>query len=126
MKTLLFGFQGRVNRAKFWLVNIGLIVVEAIVFGAAGGASMLSEDPSNMTMPSFGLLGIVCLLVFIVLFWAGLAIAVKRWHDRNKSGWWVLIAFVPVIGGLWYLIECGFLPGTTGANNYGADPLSAT
>jgi uncharacterized membrane protein YhaH (DUF805 family) len=126
MKTLLFGFQGRVNRAKFWLVNIGLIVVEAIVFGVAGGASMLSEDPSNMTMPSFGLLGIVCLLVFIVLFWAGLAIAVKRWHDRNKSGWWVLIAFVPVIGGLWYLIECGFLPGTTGANNYGADPLTAT
>jgi uncharacterized membrane protein YhaH (DUF805 family) len=47
------------------------------------------------------------------------------WHDRNKSGWWVLIAFVPVIGGLWYLIECGFLPGTTGANNYGADPLTA-
>jgi len=126
MKTLLFGFQGRVNRAKFWLVNIGLIVAEAIVFGVAGGASMLSEDPSNMTMPSFGLRGIVCLLVFIVLFWAGLAIAVKRWHDRNKSGWWVLIAFVPVIGGLWYLIECGFLPGTTGANNYGADPLTAT
>ena len=39
-------------------------------------------------------------------------------------GWWVLIAFVPVIGGLWYLIECGFLPGTVGANNYGADPLT--
>jgi uncharacterized membrane protein YhaH (DUF805 family) len=124
MKTLLFSFQGRVNRAKFWLVNLGLVVIEAIVFGVGGGASMLSEDPSNMTMPSFGLLGVVCLLVFIVLFWAGLAIAVKRWHDRNKSGWWVLIAFVPVIGGLWYLIECGFLPGTTGANNYGADPLT--
>ena len=125
MKTLLFSFQGRVNRAKFWLVNIGLIVLEAIVFGVAGGASMLSDDPSNMTMPSFGLLGVVCLLVFIVLFWAGLAIAVKRWHDRNKSGWWVLIVFVPVIGNLWYLIECGFLRGTAGANTYGADPLTA-
>jgi uncharacterized membrane protein YhaH (DUF805 family) len=37
----------------------------------------------------------------------------------------VLIALVPVIGGLWYLIECGFLKGTTGPNNYGPDPLSA-
>jgi uncharacterized membrane protein YhaH (DUF805 family) len=83
MKTLLFSFQGRVNRAKFWLVNIGLLVVEAIVFGVAGGSAMITDDPANMTMPSFGILGIVCLLVFIVLIWAGLAIAVKRWHDRN-------------------------------------------
>jgi uncharacterized membrane protein YhaH (DUF805 family) len=125
MKTLLFSFQGRVNRAKFWLVNIGLVVVEAIVFGVAGGSAMITDAPANMTMPSFGILGIVCLLVFIVLIWAGLAIAVKRWHDRNKSGWWVLIALVPVIGGLWYLIECGFLRGTAGPNDYGPDPLSA-
>ena len=125
MKTLLFSFEGRVNRAKFWLVNIGLLVVEVIVFGAAGGSAMITDDPTTMTMPSFGILGIVGLLVFIVLFWAGLAVAVKRWHDRNKSGWWILIAFVPVIGGLWYFIECGFLPGTTGPNPYGADPLTA-
>ena len=125
MKTLLFSFEGRVNRAKFWLVNIGLLVVEVIVFGAAGGSAMITDDPTTMTMPSFGILGIVGLLVFIVLFWAGLAVAVKRWHDRNKSGWWILIAFVPVIGGLWYFIECGFLPGTTGPNTYGADPLTA-
>jgi uncharacterized membrane protein YhaH (DUF805 family) len=123
MKSLLFSFQGRANRAKFWLVNVGLIVVEAIVFGVAGGAAMTSGDPSA-AMASMGVMGIVCLLVFIVLFWIGLAIAVKRWHDRGKSGWWVLIALVPVIGGLWYLIECGFLKGTTGANDYGADPLA--
>jgi uncharacterized membrane protein YhaH (DUF805 family) len=124
MKSLLFGFQGRVNRAKFWLVNIALVVVEAIVFGAAGGAALLSDDPTA-AMPSFGIMGIVCLIVLVAIVWVGLAVAVKRWHDRNKSGWWVLIAFVPVIGGLWYLIECGFLPGTAGANNYGADPLVA-
>jgi len=57
--------------------------------------------------------------------WIGLAIAAKRWHDRNKSAWWILIVFVPVVGGLWYLIECGFLKGTTGSNKYGADPLGA-
>jgi uncharacterized membrane protein YhaH (DUF805 family) len=123
MKSLLFSFQGRANRAKFWLVNVGLMVVEAIVFGIAGGAAMMSGDPSA-ALSSMGVMGIVCLLVFIVLFWIGLAIAVKRWHDRGKSGWWVLIALVPVIGGFWYIIECGFLKGTTGANSYGADPLA--
>ena len=123
MKDLLFSFQGRANRARFWLVNVGLMVVEAIVFGVAGGGAMASGDPSA-AMASMGVLGIVCLLVFIVLFWIGLAIAVKRWHDRGKSGWWVLIALVPVIGGLWYIVECGFLKGTTGANAYGADPLA--
>jgi uncharacterized membrane protein YhaH (DUF805 family) len=50
---------------------------------------------------------------------------VKRYHDRNKSGWWILIVFVPVIGGLWYFIECGFLRGTPGPNTYGPDPLAA-
>ena len=122
MKSLLFSFQGRANRAKFWLINIGIVVVEAIVFGAAGGGAMVSEDPSA-AMASMGALGIVGLLVFIVLFWVGLAVAVKRWHDRGKSGWWIFIALVPVIGGLWYLIECGFLKGTTGPNTYGPDPL---
>ncbi len=124
MKDLLFSFQGRVNRAKFWLVNIGLCVVEAIVFGIAGGGAMMSGDPTAVDMSSLGVMGIIGLLFFIVFFWIGLAVAVKRWHDRGKSGWWVLIALVPVIGGLWYLIECGFLKGTTGANTYGADPLA--
>ena len=53
------------------------------------------------------------------------AIGVKRLHDRNKTGWWMLIILLPVIGGLWYLIECGFLKGTTGPNTYGPDPLTA-
>jgi uncharacterized membrane protein YhaH (DUF805 family) len=56
--------------------------------------------------------------------WITIAVGIKRFHARNKSGVWVLIIFVPVIGGLWYLIECGFLRGTPGPNNYGPDPLA--
>ena len=67
----------------------------------------------------------IMLVVTIAVFWSGLAIAAKRWHDRGKSAWWILVAFVPVIGSLWYLIECGFLKGTTGPNAYGSDPLTA-
>jgi uncharacterized membrane protein YhaH (DUF805 family) len=68
--------------------------------------------------------GIVFFVISIALFWVSLAVAVKRWHDRGKSAWWILIVFVPVVGGIWYLIECGFLEGTSGANRYGADPLA--
>ena len=64
---------------------------------------------------------LVALVIVLAAVWIGLAVGVKRYHDRGKSGWWVLIALVPVIGGLWYLIECGFLRGTIGPNAYGPD-----
>ena len=82
-------------------------------------------DP-QVALQSVGAVGgLVLLVVYILALWIGLAIAAKRWHDRNKSAWWILIVFVPVVGGLWYLIECGFLKGTTGPNKFGADPLGA-
>ena len=131
MKEMLFSFTGRANRAKFWLILIVTDIVGMILFGilgAVGGGSMIPDASGNMTMGS-GPLGIVtavlALIVLIAMVWIGLAVAVKRYHDRNKSGWWVLICLVPFIGGLWYLIECGFLKGTAGANTYGADPLAA-
>jgi len=58
-------------------------------------------------------------LVDLLLFWPTLVISVKRWHDRGKSGWWVLVALVPVIGWLWVLFENGLLRGDGGANRYG-------
>jgi len=48
-----------------------------------------------------------------------MVIQIRRWHDRDKSGWWVFIGFIPIIGPLWTLIELGFLPGTPGPNHYG-------
>ena len=123
MQSLLFSFQGRVNRAKFWLISLGVLIVEMILFGVLGGGAMMSGDTPSLS--SFGAMGIVAVLVLMVAVWISLAVAVKRWHDRGKSGWWMLIAFVPVIGGLWYIVECGFLKGTTGANAYGSDPLSS-
>jgi uncharacterized membrane protein YhaH (DUF805 family) len=44
---------------------------------------------------------------------------IKRFHDRDKTGWWVLIGLIPLIGPLWLLIELGFLKGTDGANRFG-------
>jgi uncharacterized membrane protein YhaH (DUF805 family) len=124
MQSLLFSFQGRINRAKFWLVHVVMWIVLGIVFGVIFGGAAMSTDPAKAMQTVGTGSGIVLAVVYVLCIWIGLATGVKRWHDRNKSGWWVLIAFVPVIGGLWYLIECGFLRGTSGPNNYGADPLA--
>ena len=124
MMNLLFGFQGRTNRAKFWLVALGIFVVEAILFAMLGSNVAMSDDPQEALARMGPVTSIVLVLFGILVTWISIAVGIKRFHDRNKSGVWVLIIFVPVIGSLWYLIECGFLKGTTGPNNYGPDPLA--
>jgi uncharacterized membrane protein YhaH (DUF805 family) len=128
MQTL-FSFHGRLNRMKFWLIPIAVDIVVSVVLGiliVMGGGSL--EMPADGTMPPLGggIVGsIVAFVVVVAAAWIGLAVGVKRYHDRGKTGWWILIVLVPVIGGLWYLIECGFLRGTIGPNAYGPDPLSS-
>ena len=124
MSNLLFSVQGRANRAKFWLVALGIAVVEVILFAVILGGAAMSGDPEKIAAAMGPVASIVILAFVVIATWISIAVAVKRYHDRNKSGWWVLIVFVPVIGGLWYLIECGFLRGTSGPNNYGPDPLA--
>lgn len=110
-KKLLFSFEGRINRQPFWMFILGVFVVTFIVAFLAG---MLGDT-----------LGMIILIpYFIVQIWASLAVQVKRWHDRDKSGWWVLIGLIPVIGSIWVLVECGFLRGTEGQNRFGPDPLA--
>jgi uncharacterized membrane protein YhaH (DUF805 family) len=125
MMNLLFGFQGRTNRAKFWLVALAIFVVEAIIFAILGANVATSADPQQALANMGPVTSIVLLLFGIAVTWISIAVGIKRFHDRNKSGVWILIIFVPLIGGLWYLIECGFLRGTPGPNDYGSDPLVA-
>jgi len=95
-----------------------------MLYAALGGNIAVLIDPPE-ELPSIGpFAGTIILAFGLLVMWILLAVAVKRFHDRDKSGWWVLIVFVPLIGGLWYLIECGFLRGTDGPNPYGPDPLA--
>lgn len=114
-KYLYLSREGRINRAKFWagivVFIIGGIVFEILdrmfgTFSYRHGAGLLS-----------GLYSLAIIYPAIVLY-------AKRWHDRDKSGWWTLILIIPVIGSLWFLIELGFLRGTAGTNRFGADPLA--
>ncbi|RJF87715.1 DUF805 domain-containing protein [Oleomonas cavernae] len=132
--TVLFSFSGRLNRLPWWLSAIGLAVAQWVllfVLMKALGVEMVETttatsysvqaDMSTMSPAAMTVFGIVGL----VFLWPGLAIAIKRWHDRGKSGWWVLIILIPIVGVIWALVENGFLRGTVGPNQYGPDPLGA-
>ena len=68
--------------------------------------------------------GCVILLPFgILCFWAGLAVTAKRWHDCDRSGWWILIELIPIIGDILVFVVLGFCKGTAGPNRFGPDPL---
>ncbi len=131
-KNLYLSFEGRINRQPFWLGLLAMTVVvwilEFIIFSLFGGSAMMSIDANNpdaaaaMRTAMSGMIVPFCIL-FLVFLWPALAIYTKRWHDRDKSGWWSLIMFVPIIGALWLSIECGFLRGTDGPNRFGNDPL---
>ena len=99
---LFFTFEGRVSKLMYWIISLIM-----------GGLFFWYERSDSM----------VALILLLVLLWPSLAISVKRWHDRNKSGRWVFISFVPIVGSIWTLIELGFLKGTEGPNDYGDDPL---
>jgi uncharacterized membrane protein YhaH (DUF805 family) len=114
IKSLLFSLHGRVGRGPFWAV-IGVIIVIEIIL------SVISSALSNGNGGALALVfALVAFVVALACFWVWLAVSVKRWHDRNKSGWWVLIGLVPVIGGIWVLVECGCLPGVDEGNRFGA------
>lgn len=127
---LLIGYSGRIGRTTYWLSYFALGAVQMLaIWGVLqlshGTLAELAHYRDAAAMPlealqSFGMHVMlpVC-IVGLIFLWPQYAIATKRWHDRGKSGWWSLIVLVPVIGGLWALVELGFLPGEEGVNAYG-------
>lgn len=109
LAQLLFSFQGRIRRKAYWLASLGIIIAYIALAGILQSVG-LSES----------VLTLVLGVLYIPVVWISLAIQAKRWHDRNKSAWWILINFVPVIGSIWALIENGFLAGDESSNRFGA------
>jgi uncharacterized membrane protein YhaH (DUF805 family) len=138
---LFFKFDGRTNRAKFWIAALIFAAINVVlaIFGYVTDQSVVFQALNSM-------LGIVILI-------SSIAVGIKRLHDRNKSGWYLLLfylvpsilvvisvltdAFVEdstiiatVLGllafaiGVWAFIEMGCLRGTIGVNQYGPDPVA--
>jgi uncharacterized membrane protein YhaH (DUF805 family) len=135
---LLFGFQGRVNRANFWL-GVGIWIAGYILLSLLAGAAF-------WILGSWIAAVVIGLLILIPLIVVSVAVGIKRLHDRDKSGWWLLLFYLlpgvlQVAGGalgsiglillvvalaisVWALVELGCLRGTVGSNQYGPDPLA--
>ncbi|WP_022963882.1 DUF805 domain-containing protein [Halopseudomonas pelagia] len=105
-------FSGRARRKEYWffaLFNMLAMLVLSFVDGMIGLYSMEA---------GMGLLsGIYALAILI----PSLAVTVRRLHDISRSGWWILIAFIPLIGAL-VLLVFTVLDSKPGSNQYGPDP----
>ena len=135
---LLFSFEGRINRGKFWLAVLAYVIISIVL------ALLLIIPVLGWLLAGIGYIGMIV---------SGIFVAIKRLHDRNKPGWWVAIFYVipmilsgasaymtyeageqtsvamliSLIGlaiSLWAFVELGCLRGTVGPNQYGPDPIA--
>jgi len=107
--SLLFSFRGRITRLSYWMFSLAVLVIILVP-----AMTVFGGDPVQS--------GNYIALVSLLILYPSLAVQAKRWHDRDKSAWWILINFLPLIGGLWALVENGFLSGTAGDNRFGTVP----
>jgi uncharacterized membrane protein YhaH (DUF805 family) len=106
---LLFSLEGRVSRRTFWRIGVlGLLALAVVLTALLRIAGMELTRAETLTN--------------LLLCWPAIAISVKRWHDRGRSGYWVLINLVPVIGWLWAVLDNGFVRSDVGPNAYGPPP----
>ncbi len=163
---LLFGFNGRINRARFWFGCVVNVVFMLLLGGVVVGITHLVGGPARLgfnvedvfavldpaawrslstdRLPQLAIKAIGT----PVFLWIYVAVAIKRLHDRNRSGWWLVPFFVvPGLLGrfedrledsvvlnvllvvefglvLWGFVEMGLLRGTRGDNRFGSDPLA--
>jgi uncharacterized membrane protein YhaH (DUF805 family) len=99
-------FSGRACRSEYWFWTLFVILAEIVtsIIDWVIGASVTTS-----------LFGLATLL-------PSLAVAIRRLHDLDRTGWWFLLAFVPIVGWIiliiWYCTK-----GTEGSNRFGPDPL---
>jgi uncharacterized membrane protein YhaH (DUF805 family) len=116
-------FDGRIPRRTWWLHYVVPILAINLLLQLVVGLIAVIDFTGGFLALMFSL---VALVIALVLLWPALAGYAKRLHDRDMSAWWILIVFIPAVGGLALLIICGFLKGTSGPNRFGPDPLAGS
>lgn len=147
---LFFAFHGRIPRKAYWIGTLIFVVASFVLSTLVIQLLGITFSPDAPPDPRLAWLSLIVTLVLLV---PGLALLVKRLHDRDRSGWWAVVAYalaitldaldvaglagprddpashtlvlsiLLMIVALWLLIESGFLKGTAGDNRYGPDPL---
>ena len=101
--------RGRIDRTTFWRNGVLALCALALLLRLLLEIARLPQE-------------LVEQWVSLLLAWPAVAVSAKRWHDRDRSAWWVLLLLIPVLGVLWLLIDNGCVRGTPGRNRFGPLP----
>ena len=104
-------FRGRAARSEFWWFQLFIVLggIVAAVLDLLANSNVLGGEP-------------LATLFYLATIIPDLAVSVRRLHDTDSSGWWLLLGLVPLIGMI-VLIVWWCLEGSKGYNRFGADPL---
>jgi uncharacterized membrane protein YhaH (DUF805 family) len=107
-------FDGRAPRAQYWLFAL----INTVISGGLVGLQIMIE---NSASSASGLVAVLWLVFGLATAIPGLAVSHRRLHDIDRSGWWLLLALIPMIG--WFALFIMMLqPSQPGANQYGPNP----
>jgi uncharacterized membrane protein YhaH (DUF805 family) len=100
-------FSGRASRSEYWYWILFIVIADIV--------AAIIDQALGMQLVT-GLFGLVTII-------PNIAIAIRRLHDLDRTGWWILLGFIPLIGWIilliWYVTK-----GTDGPNRFGPDPLA--
>lgn len=126
LKQKTFVIRGRAQRSEFWWFflaqQIVIYVISIIVSIFTLFVSLLNLNEDDMELGLILIVVILC-LIFLTLIIPAVTSGVRRLHDINCSGWWILLALIPYLGSIALLIMLA-IPGTKGDNRFGPDPLA--
>jgi uncharacterized membrane protein YhaH (DUF805 family) len=103
-------FSGRASRSEFWFFYLFLVIASFIA--ASIDALVLNNQNSYLT-----------LILFLATLIPLIAVTTRRLHDTDRSGWWQLLSFIPLVGAI-ILIIWLCTASTPGSNRFGRNPLS--
>jgi uncharacterized membrane protein YhaH (DUF805 family) len=126
----LFGFRGRIGRGEWWLGQLAVILIITVGFFTSAFALLQAFIFGDGTLTEvLSTPGLVTGAAILVATWilaavVQISVCVKRYHDRDKSGFWCLPLFVPYLGVIWGLgqiVTLGMMRGTSGPNRFDTD-----
>jgi uncharacterized membrane protein YhaH (DUF805 family) len=113
---LYFSWHGRASRSTWWLFTF----LPAITLNLILNGLNHHNTPYHQEAPA-----LLTIAVGALSTWIAIVGTIKRHHDRDASGWFALIALIPILGGIWSIAVCGFKAGSPSDNRFGPPPGAA-
>ncbi len=117
----LFATTGRIGRIRYLAYSAIVTLLAYLVMGVVGFGLGMSAGPEA----GFGGFAVAMLIIFIPMVYMTVVIAKRRLHDLDKSGWWMLLLLIPLVGFIMGLYMV-FAPGSKNANQFGPPPAANT